>query len=345
MFAGAVRETVLANKANAELIKKSFIPVAVRAADLNNPGPNAEGSLLRSIARSKPLPQGLCVLNSSGQALAWVETFADDVSVRQFLQHCLDRFARNADGKVADRTERFMNYPHGRLSDVMEEPRERAASVILSMARGGATNSQGLIVRAVGRALDKSGHLQTDILEQEKYIEHEFAIPEPVLNQLASDLRTGRSRFELPHSISMLFIKNAFLGQLDLAPLSQIETKNHLQTCAFWATRTQPELYRIDGDSDVSLATNGYRSDGAGFSNHVTLHWTGWIKLEHDRIESLTMLARGTQQAFWHPSQVPACDWNRNTKLRNLPAGHPFDMNSPVVFGFEASNNLRSASK
>ena len=58
-------------------IKRDFIPVALKAATVQNPPPGIEGRLYREFKRTQPAAQGICVANSSGKALAWSLMFED----------------------------------------------------------------------------------------------------------------------------------------------------------------------------------------------------------------------------------------------------------------------------
>ena len=71
MFAGAAREAVFAQPEVIRRVHADFVPVALKAALVNRPPDDQEGLLYREIGRSKPGPQGICVVNSAGKVLAW----------------------------------------------------------------------------------------------------------------------------------------------------------------------------------------------------------------------------------------------------------------------------------
>ena len=71
MFAGAVRETVFSRADIVRRINDQFVPVALKAALVNNPPAGMEGAFLAEISRSKPAPQGVCAANGAGKVLAW----------------------------------------------------------------------------------------------------------------------------------------------------------------------------------------------------------------------------------------------------------------------------------
>ena len=75
------------------------MPVALKAALVNNPGDDEEGRLYREIARSKPAPQGICVANSDGKVIGWTLMFDDNESILAFFDHTLERFGTYPNAK------------------------------------------------------------------------------------------------------------------------------------------------------------------------------------------------------------------------------------------------------
>src|SRR5207244_5756940 len=98
-------------------------PVALKAALVNNPPGGEEGRLYREIGRSKPAPQGICVVNSAGKVLDWVLMFDDDKSVLAFLDHVSKRFAKYPDAKRPVPAARYMKFPSAQLPDVDDSGR------------------------------------------------------------------------------------------------------------------------------------------------------------------------------------------------------------------------------
>src|SRR5207244_2615545 len=99
-------------------VNAEFVPVALKAALVNKPTEDAEGRLCREIGRSKPAPQGICVVNGAGKVLDWVLMFDDEQSVLAFLDHCLKRFAEFPDGKKPVPAGRYMKFPSQPLPDI-----------------------------------------------------------------------------------------------------------------------------------------------------------------------------------------------------------------------------------
>jgi hypothetical protein len=118
VFAGAVREAVLSNPNVIQRINTGFVPVALKAAFIQNSPDNEEGRLYREIGRSKPAPQGICVINSAGKVLDWALMFDDDKSVLAFLDHSARRYAQFPDAQKPVAAERYMKFPSQKLHDV-----------------------------------------------------------------------------------------------------------------------------------------------------------------------------------------------------------------------------------
>ena len=83
------------------------MPVALKAALVNNPPGGLEGTLIAEISRSKPAPQGVCVANSMGKVLAWVLSFNDDAQVPKFLDYALKRHKQFPDANQPVPTKRY----------------------------------------------------------------------------------------------------------------------------------------------------------------------------------------------------------------------------------------------
>ena len=99
MFAGAAREAVFSKPDVIKRVNADFIPVALKAALVNRPSDDEEGRLYREIARSRPAPQGICVVNSAGKVLNWTLMFDNDKSVLAFFDHARTRYAEFPDAK------------------------------------------------------------------------------------------------------------------------------------------------------------------------------------------------------------------------------------------------------
>jgi hypothetical protein len=345
VFAGAVRETVLSDPHIINRLKNEFVTVAIRAMDLNSPSNDSEGQLIRTIAQSKVAPQGLCVTNKSGQALAWSETFRDGQSVEAFLDRTLQLFKANRNGAEASRTERYMTFPDNRLDDAQVEPRVAECTTILQSATVPHRTTDGMVVRLIGRALDQHGQFLSDTLQQEHYVEHKIELPLFVQQQLLRDLAAnGNNKFALSEPMSAWMMKEAFLGQLDMQPMRDTERAavTKVQNCKLYAQRTGKNSLDITGDTEISVSNEGRTGDGAAYSNYIKLRWQGAVEFDESNVNRILLLGRGIEKANWAqgppaaPANAGACP-SRDNLLKSLMAGHQFNLDCPVVFGFEGT--------
>ena len=101
-------------------VNADFIPVALKAGLVNRPPDDEEGLLYREIERSKPAPQGICVVNSAGKVLNWTLTFDDDKSVLAFFDHAKERFAKYPDAKKPVTAEVYEKFPSQKRQDLAD---------------------------------------------------------------------------------------------------------------------------------------------------------------------------------------------------------------------------------
>ena len=85
--------------------------MSLKAGLVNHPPDDEEGRLYREIARSRPLGQGICVVNPAGKVLEWVVSFNGDQEVIAFLDHALKRYEQYPDASKPVPAERFMHFP------------------------------------------------------------------------------------------------------------------------------------------------------------------------------------------------------------------------------------------
>ena len=107
---------MISNPKVAERLNKEFVPIYVGNETtplLFNPSSSSEeAKLFQSLYRSQVEPQGMCVVNAGGQALAWAMNHnREDKDILSFLDHGLERFRKNPDGQKAVTTERYVHYP------------------------------------------------------------------------------------------------------------------------------------------------------------------------------------------------------------------------------------------
>jgi hypothetical protein len=349
VYAGAAREAVFSVPAVIRRVKADFVPLALRAPLVN--GAQAvrdadERWLYQRINRAKLAPQGICVLNSAGQVLTWVQMFDDDQSVLGFLDHGLKRFRDKADAKEPVATERYMRFPSDKLEDLHDET--KLPPVIAAEhpkgkrcpAQQGKGNGWpgGLVARLVGRALDEQGKPVTEVVRQEHYVEDQFGVSSEVQKALAQALAdAGTQRVRLPDAFGKLCATHAHLGHIDVRPCmclikDRAENKGEWKRCAFWARRAAPGketvLWRVEGESEVvsEVAING-----PGVHN-VKLTWEGFVEVQGNRLTRLVLAARGTEKLQFakddHPLKKVAKD-----EVAFLPAGRPIDVEGGVSYG------------
>ncbi len=347
MFAGAAREAVFSNPKVVQRIQDEFVPVALKAALVNNPPPGLEGDLYSEIARSKPAPQGICTANSSGKVLSWALSFDDEASILRFLDHVADRFHHESspgDGVVA---ERFMKFPSVKLSDVPDNlvtneiPAEHSAD---DRCLGIPSVEAGTLVgRIIGRALDDQGVPVADTLRQEHYMEARFEVPVSIQNQFVAAAKAdGQVSFDLPDEFVRSLISHAFLGQLDVNPLGVVPgSRNKKGTWNFTGRRVASELpgitrVRISGTSDVEGGPDerGQRTDGRFWEHRVTLDWQGFVDIKEGRITEIGLTAHGDEHLRWGNARFRMTS---ESDVQHLMAGHPIDLDCSVRYAMLAA--------
>lgn len=338
MFAGAAREAVFSRPDIIQRINADFVPVALKAALVNNPPPGAEGHLLREIGRSKPAPQGICVANSSGKVLAWSLSFDDEKSVADFVDYALKRYSKHPYASKPCATERYMKYPSNKLRDVADDgrvlriPEEHAHA---TDCPAGLRASKGtFLARVVGRTLDKDGRPTGDTIRQEHYIEDVFQIPPASQAALADAVAAaGEERVRVPAELARLIVTYAYLGQLDVRPLSSPLPQHKLEVdeVELWARKVGPGRLRIEGRSHVAGGDGRTRGDGARYSHAIKLEWEGFIDLEGKRIKDLVLSGRGREQLTWGNARFRAFD--AEPDAAHLMAGRRIDLDSAVRYG------------
>jgi hypothetical protein len=342
VFAGAAREAVFSRSEVIRRVQADFIPVALKAALVNNPPDDAEGQLYREIVRSKIAPQGICVANSAGKVLAWALMFDDDKSVMAFLDHAAKRFADYPDAKRPVAAERYMKYPSARLPDIADS--DKALPADRRHAKGKRCPAQpGLragtvAARVFGRALDKDGKPLADTLRQEHYVEDRFHVSVVLQEKLAQALvDAGSGRFRIPDELARLLVSHAYLGQIDLNPLgSPGGGKGELKRCELWGQKTEGDggtWVRLEGRSHVvggQDALPGHQGDGRVWHHEVELSWQGLIQVQGKRMSRLLLAAHGSEKLMWgnHLAGMQG-----EVAVAHLPGGHLIDLACGVRYG------------
>ena len=322
-------------------VNSDFVPVALKAALVNNPGDDEEGRLYREIARSKPAPQGICVANSDGKVIAWTLMFDDNKSILAFLDHTLERFGKYPNAKQPFAAQRYMKFPSSKLPDVPDSggllaiPDQHTQSCPANPRLPSGT----VVARLFGRALDGNGRPIADTTRQEHYVEDRFNLPVETQALLARAVsNAGTNAFRMPDALARQLISHAFLGQLDVNPLgSPAGDKGDLKESELWAQNVSndqhaPARLRVAGASHVAGGEGRDRpargGDGRIWEHEVKLEWDGYIEMQGSRITRLLLRARGSEKLKWGNPSMSAPD-----AVACLPGGHPIDLSCQVHYG------------
>jgi hypothetical protein len=348
VYAGAAREAVFSVPAVIRRINADFIPLALRAPQVNAPHTVRDADerwLYQRVNGAKLAPQGIAVLNAAGQVLTWVQMFDDDRSVLDFLDHSLKRFRGQADARQVVVTERYMKFPSARAEDRRDETKLPAA-IAEGHPKGKRCPSEDgkglrgpgiLVARLVGRALDDQGKPVADTVRQEHYVEDQFGVSAELQKAVTKALAgAGTERVRLPDEFGKLCATHAHLGHIDVRPClcmikSKAENKGEWKRCAFWAQQVKgkgAELWRVEGESEVvsRVAING---DGV---HDVMLTWEGFIETKGDRVIRLLLSARGKEKLEFAKDTHPLRREKRD-EVAVLPAGRPIDVACAVRYG------------
>jgi hypothetical protein len=337
---------VFSNPEVARRINQEWIPVALKAAMVNNPPPGIEGELYAELARSKPAPQGICTANSAGKVLTWALSFDDEQSIHKFLDHVADRYRQCPDAAQPVTAERFMRFPSYRLDDVPDtEVRLTIADNHTSEDRCPAKiglESGTLAGRIIGRALDEEGTPVADTSRQEHYLEARFEVPVFAQVQLSTAAKQAAGkRFRLPNEFARVLVANAFLGQLDVDPMGGVPgSRNDRASWEFTGQQIPSDdtgviSIHITGQSDVEGGPDeiGRRTDGRVWKHGVRLTWQGYANIKDNRVIQLSMLAGGEERLRWNNASFQLMN---DAEVQHLMAGHPINLNCDVRYGLFA---------
>jgi hypothetical protein len=306
---------------------------------MHRPAQGLENELLRAIGKSGPAPQGIAVLNADGQVLDWVLMFDDDPSVLKFLDHAKARFAEHPDGAKPFTTERYQRFPGSKRDDVpahtLKVPTAHKHSADDRCPADSVYQPGTVIAKVVGRRVTGDGKLTPDTVNQEDYAQDKFIITPGTQQQLADALaKADGKRTAVPDTMARLWASYAYMGMLDVRPLnnpagadsSPVEIAFHIEPHT-----ADPAWHRITGTTHLAVKKERRKGDGAGFENNVQLHWTGFARLEKDRLIHLLLRADGTERLYWHPGGAPGAI-ARGPEVANLPGGRHVDWKGPVSF-------------
>jgi hypothetical protein len=299
--------------------------------------------LYQRINRAKLAPQGICVLNSNGQVLTWVQMFDSNQSVLDFLDHARKRFAENAHAKQPVITEQYMRFPSDKANDFRDDSRlpvigdghPKGKTCLAKYAKGkmphGTTRAQ-----LVGRALDDRGQPLADIVNQEHYVEDQFTVTPELQAAMAKAFATaGKGSVQIPSELAKLCATHAHLGHIDVRPLFGVDNhqnKGEWKRCQFWAEMVEAgqetTLWRIEGQSEV---VSEVTINGRGVHD-VKLAWDGFIEMKGTRLAQLLLSARGREKLQFAKDDHPLKK-EKTQEVAFLPAGRPIDLETAVRYG------------
>jgi hypothetical protein len=336
VFAGAAREAVFSNPDVIRRVNADFIPVALKAVLVNRPPDDEEGLLYREIGRSKPAPQGLCVVNSAGKVLSWALMFDDGKSLLAFFDHVKERYARSPDAKGPVTAEVYEKFPSRKRQDVEDSgqvlsvpdrhPEGKPCPAEPPLRRG------TVAVRLIGRALGKDGKPVADTVRQEHYVEDRFTIDVETQAKLAEALaEAGNSPVTLPPRVVRQWVKQAYMGVLDVQPLDNPGgSKGELKRCDFTATKVRAGegrmLWRVEGESEAFI--DEMANAGPGDMHEVKLRWHGFLEMDGSRMTRLVLSAGGRERLKFNSARG-----QDENEVALLPGGHRIDMACEVRFG------------
>jgi hypothetical protein len=329
------------------------VPLALRAVLVNGADfvkDQDEKWLFQRINRVKLAPQGICVLDTRGRVLTWVQMFDSNQGVLDFLDHSLKRFKESTPSAEAVVTQRYLRYSSEQAADFHDETKlpviargHPQGKTCPSKNAKGAIPRGAIVARLVGRALDEQGRPMTDIVNQEHYAEDQFTIPLQMQEVIADTLslpETGRVR--LPEAFGKLCATYAHLGHLDVRPVfgnGDHQNRGEWRQCEFWAEKAADvgasrgasatgATWRVRGESEIvsEVAING-----KGVHN-VKLTWDGFLKIKGKQMTSLLLSARGKEKLQFEKDDHPLKKVKRD-EVVFLPGGRPIDMESGVRYG------------
>ena len=328
-------------------INADFIPVALKAHLVNAPPDDEEGLLYREIGRSKPAPQGICVVNSAGKVLNWTLMFDDDKSVLVFFDHAKQRFAEYPDAKKPVAAGVYQKFPSQKRGDVEDSGRVLPVldrHPVGKHCPGEPPLRKGTVaVRVIGRALDKDGKPVADTVRQENYIEDQFNIEIETQKKLAQALaEAGKAPVKLPLEVTREWVKHAYMGVLGVLPLDEHNPghfrKGDLKKCDFAAQKVASRvalapgvtLWRVEGESEVFIdnITNAGVGDIPGDMHEVKLQWHGFIEMNENRLTRLTLSGGGREKLKFNSTRG-----KDEIEVAMLPGGHHIDMECGVRYG------------
>ena len=324
--------------------------MAVKARLAQQPPPGPEAPFYDELRRTQPAPQGMAVMNSSGNVLAWALAFDGDENILKFLEHARKRFEANPTADALPTAERFQRFPDHKLPDLPASSTLDAQPDLKQgdySSPGGYQAQEGsLSGRLVGRVVDEEGNLiDTGVRSQETYAEDRVEISKPAREALinAANSKDAGQPFLIPKRFARELIDSAYLGMLDVNPLAGRNIGGTVlkEEIQLWGRQPPPtgESHTIEiwGHTlcEGEAAQLGRNTDGRDWKNRVELNWVGRIVIQKDELISLLAMGNGKEILHWNhgAANSPPQGEAPRTAAANLPAGRPIQFSGPVRFG------------
>ena len=329
-----------------ERVRKDFIPVAVKAARVEQPPAGEEGRIYGELKRTRPAPQGVAVLNASGNVLAWSLMFEGEDSVLGFLDHVVDRYRESPDASSAPVAERFHRFPGHRLPDLPAaetfSSRFPEAHPEGEACSGGVISIQGVLAgRVVGRALDEAGDpIEQNVRSQDTYIEDRLELSRAAQEAFLGAVNGAEpgTSFPIPAVFSREIVASAYLGMLDVSPLGGRQTGGEVvEESLRLRARIDPgeseggvvaiELWGDSLAAGKAMAADPNRGV-RDWENRVRLSWVGRARIERDSLVGLVLLGEGEARLRWNHGADSS-----HEEVVHLPSGKRIDFSGAVRFG------------
>ena len=314
--------------------------MALKAGTVDNPPAGPEGAIYRELRRTRAAPQGICIANSAGKALAWTLGFDDDKRLAEFFDYAKRRYKANPSSGAT--VERFRRFPSAKLADVPDNGEELT---VPAQHPGGEPCPGNLGVpegtvagRIVGRAYGADGNPLSEVRTQDNYIEDILAITPEMQRQLLERSKAADgARFPLPPSLAREIVGNAYLGMLDVNPLGGAMVRAELieESIRLWAQALDDRKLMIGGQSLVHAKNREGtpNDDGRRWSHRVSLRWAGAAELDSTGLREIVLTADGKEKLEWGGPGSSVSPNAVNNPLAHLPGGRSLDILTAVRYG------------
>ena len=325
---------VFSNQAVVKHINANFVPVALKAGSVKNPPDGIEGELYRELRRTQAAPQGICVMNSAGKVLDWVLSFDDDQAIPAFFDEVRQRYDRLPRDQQPVLTRRFRSYPSRTINSIADtgqkfqipDRHENEECPAKLKPRIGS-----LVGTVVGRPLDPTGKPIARTLRQEDYMEATFEISRFAIDELVEACNSSADEVEVPDLLVGQIIGPAYLGQLDVSPLTYTPTANRRNN--WW--RFRGKLIDADNGSLIRITGQSHISGSSKSWDHaVTLDWQGYIRLTNGKATRIDLIGKGHEILSWGIGDISMVT---EPAAAHLMAGHPINFKGNVIYGLTAS--------